>query len=89
MFDDAYCEWLQEKAIRMIVCCYEKNKDKVIERCDKSRVTNDTDAKPHVDMMNEEAPLQLARRRGAFLLDMGPSMNCDIRTYGVLCVHQM
>ena len=83
MFDDEYCEWLQEKAW-MIVCCYEKNKEKVIERCDKFGVTNDTDAKSYVDMMNEEA-LQLARRRGAFLLDMGSLMNCDIRTYGVLC----
>ena len=85
MFDDAYCDWLEEKAT-LIVCYIDKDKDKIVERCDKFGVTNGTDAQSYVDNMNKEA-LQLAQRRGAFILDMGSLMNCDIRTYGMLCVH--
>jgi len=84
MFDDEYCDWLQDKA-SMIVCHYEKNKDRVIERIGKYGLANG-DPADYVERQNQEAR-QLAGRRGAFLFDMGSFMNCDIRTYGILCEH--
>ena len=45
---------------------------------------DDDTAENYVRDQNENA-LALARRRGAYLLDMSSLMNCDIRTYGTLC----
>ena len=83
MFDDEYCNHLQEKAW-LIVCNFEKSKEHAIKRVRKYGLYDDDTAENYVRDQNENA-LALARRRGAYLLDMSSLMNCDIRTYGTLC----
>ena len=80
--DKEYCDWLQERAW-LIVTYYEHGKEAVQRRIEKYS-SNDKESITSVDERNENA-LNLARTRGAFLLDMGKLMNCDIRTYGTLC----
>ena len=82
--DKEYCDYLQERAW-FIVCHYEEGKQAVTKRI--ARYSQDAitfSAEKYVEERNEAA-LNLARTRGAFLLDMGKLMKCDIRTYGTLC----
>lgn len=82
MFDDTYCDFIQERAW-FIICNFHQGKERVVERVAKYGSTG-FDAEDYVNRMNKEA-LDLARRRGGFLLDMGKLIDCDIRTYGTLC----
>ena len=81
MLDDEYCDYLQERA-KFIICNF-YGLERCIERVDKYG-SDGFDATEYVVERNIEAS-ELAERRGGFVLDMGKLMDCDIRTYGMLC----
>lgn len=83
-FDNEYCDFLQERAW-FIVCNFHQGMERAIKRVAKYG-SDGFDPEEYVVGRNNEA-LELARRRGAFLLDMGKLLDCDIRTYGTLCTY--
>ena len=82
MLDDEYCDYLQERA-KFIICNFHQGLERCIERVD-TYGSDGFDATEYVVERNIEAS-ELAERRGGFVLDMGKLMDCDIRTYGMLC----
>lgn len=82
MMSKEYVEHLQERS-NLIICTFEHGKERVIERI-RNNSTDTLDAETYVNTKNKEAK-ELAQKYGGLLLDMGKLIDCDIRSYGILC----